>query len=125
MTKSIQSWLSQKMRNQVAGGEVFLEDIERVNLDGTGWRMLDAEESEALSAGINGRYQNRRVVAFARRDDSDDVACIIVSEHEKTNCLIIVIHDYASRGWEVAGRFGQLKDWIDDIGASRLRGHNT
>jgi len=45
--------------------------------------------------GLQERYPGRMLVAFARREDNDDVACWEAGGGGK----VIVIHDFASDGW--------------------------
>ncbi|QCV89268.1 hypothetical protein FEZ32_03670 [Acidipropionibacterium jensenii] len=55
------------------------------------------------------RFPNRRLVPFARRIDSDDIACWDISKSDKK---IFVIHDYASPGWEQRDEFSEFNDWL-------------
>lgn len=55
------------------------------------------------------RFPNRRLVPFARRIESDDIACWDISKSDKK---IFVIHDYASPGWEQRDEFSEFNDWL-------------
>ena len=79
------------------------------------WRLLTIEEIETVGAGINSRYPNRTVLPFARRDDCDDVACFLISSKEQRNEQVLIIHDFASPGWEVEASFGDLQSWLKQI----------
>jgi hypothetical protein len=73
------------------------------------WRVItDKAEIKNLSDGINQRYPNRTVTAFARRQDTDDVACLVQQGMAK---LILVIHDFADPGWEISESFDDFWVW--------------
>ena len=58
-----------------------------------------------------------RLVAFAKRQDSDDMACFEVSGDRVTQ--IVMIHGWTSEGFEVTGTFPDFWAWvrgvIDDV----------
>ena len=82
-------------------------------LDLEPWHLVSDEEFDVLFNGINGRYPSRRVVPFARRDDNDDVACFVIHDPDQVSGQIIVIHDFASTGWEVVARMAEFADWLE------------
>jgi hypothetical protein len=53
------------------------------------------------------------VVPFARREDSDDVACVVASDAERRSGSVVVLHDYASPGWEVVAEFDNVEAWLN------------
>jgi len=76
------------------------------------WYFLDDKEYQLVEKGINERFPKRQVIPFARRKDCDDVACFVVKSdsHNKENVLII--HDYASSGYEVDKVCRNFWDWF-------------
>jgi len=77
-----------------------------------GWQVLEPELAEKLATALRGRYPVRKVIPFARREDSDDVACIVVQDPERRTGSVLVVHDYASPGWEVEAEFIDVATWI-------------
>lgn len=65
------------------------------------WYFLANEEFKTIDKGLNSRYTSRLVVPFARRMDCDDVACFVVDSQLHAQNSVIVIHDYASPGYEI------------------------
>ncbi|MEM7245740.1 MAG: hypothetical protein AAF533_10380 [Acidobacteriota bacterium] len=76
------------------------------------WSFLEAEELSSRLAGLTERYVTRRVVPFAGRQDDDDVACFLVAGEEGPPGTVLVIHDFASPGWEVRQVFDSFWGWF-------------
>lgn len=57
------------------------------------------------------------LVAFARRQDCDDIACFEVREVEPTP--VVLIHAWTANGYDIVARYDSLWEWlkavIDDI----------
>ena len=70
------------------------------------WYAISEEQCAQLMVAFSTRYPNLHVRPFARRQDCDDIAC--VGENES----IIVIHDFASDGWEKRKQFVDFAAWI-------------
>jgi hypothetical protein len=68
------------------------------------WQFLAEVDSPLGNSSINRRYPKRLVLPFARRIDSDDVACFVMRDPEQEAGQVIVIHDFASSGYEVVAR---------------------
>lgn len=62
--------------------------------------------------GLKERYPERTLVPFARRGDNDDVACFDASI-PSDNPSVIIIHDFASPGWENHGTCKDFLEWLD------------
>lgn len=71
------------------------------------WHVLDGVELEDRAIGLASRYPERTLVPFARRQDNDDVAC-----WESGGRKVVIIHDFASPGWEQQGEFGDFHAWL-------------
>lgn len=82
------------------------------------WYLLPAEEVFSVSDRWPQPKNAGEVYAFARRQDSDDLACFaVVQESHEPNVLLI--HGWTPEGYEVVARFDSIWDWlrsvIDDI----------
>ena len=62
--------------------------------------------------GLEKRYPKRKLVPFARRSDNDDVACFDAAQ-PSDNPSVIIIHDWASEGWENHGAYPDFLAWIE------------
>jgi len=62
--------------------------------------------------GLKQRYPKRSLVPFARRGDNDDVACFDASV-SSDNPNVIIIHDWASEGWENRGEHIDFLAWVE------------
>ena len=60
------------------------------------WQLLFGEWVKVRFDGLKKRYPNRQLVPFARRFNSDDVACWEGSDKD----TVVIVHDFASTGWE-------------------------
>ena len=76
-------------------------------LDFDPWVVLQGDQLRRRFRGLKERYPNRELVPFARREDKDDVAC-----WSKGSTRIIVIHDFASPGYEDGEEFETFWDWL-------------
>lgn len=85
-------------------------DLNLVNLHP--WHFVSDKEFDLLFPGINKRYPNRSVIPFAKREDNDDVAAFIRRDPEQETGQIMVIHDFASPGYEVVARIKTFWDWF-------------
>lgn len=61
---------------------------------------------------INKRYPERTLVPFARRYDNDDVACFDGTD-TSGDPRVIIIHDWASPGWENRVEFNNFLEWLE------------
>lgn len=76
------------------------------------WYLLDGNALHAMYRTINARYPARKVVPFARRRDTDDVATFVVTDPQRNQGTILIVHDYSSPGFEVEGSFPTLAEWL-------------
>jgi hypothetical protein len=72
------------------------------------WRIIETTSVVTRMNGLRERYLNRESVPFATRLDCDDLACW---ERGKMP-IVIVIHDFASSGWEQRRSFDGLWEWF-------------
>ena len=78
------------------------------------WLILDGKRLRMRCAGLRERYPERSLVPFAIRRDNDDVAC-----WDAVTGDVVIVHDFASPGWEQRARFAGFNPWfrqaIDDL----------
>ncbi len=85
----------------------FLRTIELGLVDLEPWRILEGDELVNRQLGLKDRYPERELMVFARRDDCDDVACWEMGVEG-----VVIVHDYASAGWESSEGFKTYWDWF-------------
>jgi hypothetical protein len=93
-----------------AGFEYPAEFIRVVELGLTNlepWWILQGDRLRERLLGLDSRFPDRNLVPFARRQDNDDVACWDVSRGN-----VVVIHDFASSGWEQRAEFDDFNAWF-------------
>ncbi|MFN4086538.1 MAG: hypothetical protein ACK4LB_11400 [Spirosomataceae bacterium] len=88
--------------------ESFLKIVEQNLIDLSPWHILSNELLKAKYEGLKERYPKRNLIPFARRYDNDDVACWEQSNPES----VVIIHDYASDGWERREIYESFWDWF-------------
>lgn len=86
----------------------FLHVFERGLVELEPWRILTDELLRLRVEGLRQRYPKRVLVPFAARQDSDDVACWDASSPGQ----VVIIHDFASDGWESEGEFPDFVSWL-------------
>ncbi|WP_048000495.1 hypothetical protein [Lactiplantibacillus herbarum] len=72
------------------------------------WYLIESDQATRRYYDLKERYPDRRLVPFARKDSSDDIACFEIGKGKKVQ----LIHDFASAGWEQRGEFNDLWDWL-------------
>ncbi len=70
------------------------------------WYLMRQEQIFIRSKYLRKLYK-RELFPFARKDCSDDVACWEKGEEEK----VLIIHDFASSGWEQRQIFENFDEW--------------
>lgn len=74
------------------------------------WYLMCSEDVETRLPGLQKRYPQRKLIPFARRDDSDDIACFEVGK----GTTVQIIHDFASSGYEQRGEYVTTWEWFQD-----------
>lgn len=75
------------------------------------WGFFQAEHLLPRYKGMKARYPARTLIPIARCWDNDDVACFEFSPSSGSSKLVLV-HDYASAGWEHRGQFASIQEWL-------------
>ena len=90
--------------------ESFLKILELNLLDYDVWYIMPEDQAEIRLKGLKQRYLNRRLVPFAGRYDSDDIACFEVGKDGR----VFIIHDFASEGYEQRKIYEDFWEWFKD-----------
>ncbi len=75
------------------------------------WQILEGKWLRVRLEGLKKRYPDRDLIPFYRCLANDDVACW---EKSKPGAVVIV-HDFASLGWESRDEFSNFWDWFRSI----------
>jgi hypothetical protein len=86
----------------------FLRMVERGLVYFEPWFVLEGEQLRARAQGLRARFPDRTLIPFARREDSDDVACWEPPDQTR----VMLVHDFASAGWERRAVFDSFYDWL-------------
>lgn len=91
--------------------ESFLKIVEQNLIDLSPWHILSNDLLKAKNEGLKERYPKKSLVPFARRFDNDNVACWEKENPQK----VVIIHDYASEGWEMVATYDDFWKWFRDV----------
>ena len=72
------------------------------------WYFIPDSQFDYRYNGMKERYPNRKYIPFARRDDNDDIACF----EEGRGDAVIIVHDFASEGYEERNTYADIWDWV-------------
>jgi hypothetical protein len=88
--------------------------IERGHVDLDPWILITSDEQVAArSMAVNGRYPEREVLCFSERQDTDDVACVVLSSGVDYSAgQVLIVHDFAKAGSEVDAVFSDFWEWF-------------
>ena len=86
----------------------FLRTVESEIFTVEPWQLLEGEWLRVRYGGLKERYPNRDLVPFFRCMANDDVACWEKGKPGK----VVIVHDFASPGWEDSGEFNTFWDWF-------------
>ncbi len=76
------------------------------------WSLMREKSLKIMKEGLKKQYPYRKLLPFARRFDCDDVACFDVAE-PSDNPEVIIIHNYASPGWEGREEYDNFDSWLE------------
>ena len=85
----------------------FIRVVELGLTDLEPWWIFDGDLLRDRALGLRERYPARQLVPFARRQDNDDVACWDLGHGD-----VVVIHDFASPGWEQRRVYLDFNAWL-------------
>jgi hypothetical protein len=78
------------------------------------WHLFDLDNYKFRMNGLKKRFPERTLVPFARHDYSDDIACWELNRPG----IIVIIHDYASPGYENRHEFESFDNWFTYINST-------
>jgi len=86
------------------------------------WKLFCGRDLYERYKGLCERYPTKKYIPFMYRNDSDDIACFVSDQREQES-LILVVHDFASSGWEVTDqsllKFNDLEQWSNFLSKSK------
>lgn len=88
--------------------EAFLRMVDENVLSLSPWSILTRDVLVAKTKSMRLRYPERSLVPFAIRQDNDDVACW----DPLHSSGVVIVHDFASPGWELQGEFPDFRSWL-------------
>jgi hypothetical protein len=113
-------WVEHQLADQPTLADALRFVLQRglVNLDP--WLLLTSDDQAgSRTEAVNRRYPARRVLCFAARLDTDDVACVVLDGGVSyVEGQVLVVHDFATPGSEVDAVYPEFWGWfraaIDD-----------
>ena len=79
-----------------------------------GWFLLGKRSAIANKIALEQLYPSHEILPFARRCDSDDVACLVLNDPKHPRGTILLIHDGAMLGSEVEKVISSLPQWFEE-----------
>jgi len=76
------------------------------------WEYLWETNANPRYLGLKLHYPHRKLVPFACRGHTDDIACFDASELTNEP-KVYVIHDFTPPGWEERGMLNNFNEWLD------------
>ncbi|WP_042473845.1 hypothetical protein [Bacillus ndiopicus] len=73
------------------------------------WYLIESGQATRRYFDLKDRYPNRKLIPFARRDDTDDIACFEIGKGTR----IQLIHDFTSEGFEQKHEFEDFWVWLE------------
>lgn len=89
--------------------EAYQKIVELNLVDFDVWYLIESEQATRRYYDLKERYPNRQLIPFARRDDSDDIACFEIGKGGKVE----LIHDFTTEGFEQRKEFQDLWEWVE------------
>ena len=77
------------------------------------WQLLTGQWLKVRHSGLKERFPNRNLVPFARRLDSDDIACWDMDDSQR----VCIVHDFCAPGWERRETYGSFDQWHAEASA--------
>jgi hypothetical protein len=91
----------------------FIDAVESGVVDIGPWQILSGKWLRVRISGLRERFPGRQLVPFARRLDSDDVACWDLEQQG----AVCVVHDFSAPGWEKRQGYESFSAWYADAQA--------
>ena len=88
--------------------ESYLKVFDLKLIDFDHWFLMSLEQLIVRKKELEERYPNRKLIPFAGRYESDDIACFEMGNEEK----VFIVHDFASEGYEKRQEFDDFWSWF-------------
>ncbi|WP_342472613.1 hypothetical protein MHH70_03965 [Metasolibacillus sp. FSL H7-0170] len=73
------------------------------------WYLIESGQATRRYFDLKERYPTRKLIPFARQDDTDDIACFEIGKGTKVQ----LIHDFATEGFEQKYEFSDFWSWLE------------
>lgn len=87
----------------------FLSVVNEGVFDIGPWQFLKGQWLRVRMSGLRQRFPDRDLVPFARRLDSDDIACW---DRQQLGA-VSVVHDFCAPGWEKREAYDSFSSWYE------------
>jgi len=111
---NILDWLPNALAS--AGGHVpltFSQLLATGEQEFGGWFLLSKHSAIANKTALERLYPSHEILPFARRCDSDDVACLVLNDPQHPRGTVLLIHEGAMPGSEVEKVITSLSKWFE------------
>ena len=88
--------------------ESYLKVLDLKLVDFDHWFLMSLEQLMVRKKQLEERYPNRKLIPFAGRYESDDIACFEIGFEEK----VFIVHDFSSDGFERRQEFADFWSWF-------------
>lgn len=83
------------------------------------WYLIESEQATRRYYDLKKRFPKRQLIPFARRDDSDDIACFEIGQENKVH----IIHDFTTEGFEQREVYQDIWEWLVFV-INKMREYN-
>jgi hypothetical protein len=99
------------------GREALLGQVSRIELESRGW-MIIAEENDCdpicqHDKRVQATYTSYQGVVLLQRGNCDDAVWLKDWKHDDKDGKLLLVHDWASPGWEIRQEFASISDCAD------------
>lgn len=75
------------------------------------WYFLSAEESFSVTdRWPSSQSQRGELIAFAKRQDCDDIACFLVRNERAER--VVLVHGWTANGFDIVAQYDSFWDWL-------------
>lgn len=101
-------YMSNFPNNALLWGYRKLWELGMVDLDR--WTLFSEEKAASYGKSLKKRYPKRNLFPFASFTENDDIACF----EEGKGKRVVIVHDFASEGWESRQEYEDFWEWLRD-----------
>ncbi|WP_127102300.1 MULTISPECIES: hypothetical protein [unclassified Asaia] len=78
------------------------------------WYFLSDEQIFSIDERWPKNSEFKNIIAFARRQDNDDIACFFNYENE-TQKRVLIIHGWTDGGYDICNQYDDYWGWIKTV----------